>query len=670
MVAASAALTLSGVPFMGPIGGARVGFINGDYVLNPQIDEMAESKLDLVVAGTGDAVLMVESEAERAVRRRSCSAPSCSAIDGFQPVIDAIIKLAEKAAKEPRADQRRRPFGARRQVKRHRRGRSPRRLRASPTRPSATTPSTRSRRRSSPTLAPEGATDAPTPQLVGEMFKKLEKAIVRGDILDQGHPHRRPRPEDRPPDRRRSRRPAAHPRLGAVHPRRDPGAGRRHARHRRRRAVRRRAAGDLQGDLPAPLQLPALLGRRDRPHGFARPPRDRPRQARLARDPSGAAAAPRVPLHAPRRLRDHRVERLVVDGDGLRRLAGADGRRRAAEAAGRRHRHGPHQGGRAASPCSPTSSATRITSATWTSRSPAPPDGVTSLQMDIKIQGITEEIMQIALAQAKDGRLHILGEMAKALPRGPRASSASTRRASRSSRSRPTRSAKSSARAARSSARSSRRPAPRSTSTTTARSRSPPPTARRSPPRSTGSSRSPPEPEVGMIYQGTVVKIVDFGAFVNFFGAKDGLVHISQLGAGPRRQAHRRRQGRRQGLGQAPRLRRARQGPPVDEGRRPGRPARRSSRTEPSARSRRPASPARRNEIAKARARPGPFRVSYRPRFLGEVDEHRRGDRRRCAPSPGKSSRARSAPARRSRPSGSAPVACQSPAGMPRSLVA
>src|SRR6188474_753338 len=63
MVAASAALTLSGVPFMGPVGGARVGYIKGEYVLNPHIDEMPESKLDLVVAGTQDAVLMVESEA-------------------------------------------------------------------------------------------------------------------------------------------------------------------------------------------------------------------------------------------------------------------------------------------------------------------------------------------------------------------------------------------------------------------------------------------------------------------------------------------------------------------------------------------------------------------------------------------------------------------------------
>src|SRR5256884_1440339 len=101
MVASSAALTLSGVPFMGPIGGARVGFINNEYVLNPQIDEMSESKLDLVVAGTQDAVLMVESEAKELPEEVMLGAVMFGH-KHFQPVIDAIIDLAEKAAKEPR----------------------------------------------------------------------------------------------------------------------------------------------------------------------------------------------------------------------------------------------------------------------------------------------------------------------------------------------------------------------------------------------------------------------------------------------------------------------------------------------------------------------------------------------------------------------------------------
>jgi len=101
MVAASAALTLSGVPFMGPVGAARVGYINDKFVLNPHIDEMPESKLDLVVAGTGEAVLMVESEAQELDEETMLSAVMFGH-KGFQPVIDAIIKLAEVAAKEPR----------------------------------------------------------------------------------------------------------------------------------------------------------------------------------------------------------------------------------------------------------------------------------------------------------------------------------------------------------------------------------------------------------------------------------------------------------------------------------------------------------------------------------------------------------------------------------------
>ena len=101
MVAASAALTLSGIPFMGPIGGARVGYINGEYVLNPHVDEMVESTLDLIVAGTQDAVLMVESEAKELPEDVMLGAVMFGH-KAIQPVMDAIIKLAEAAAKEPR----------------------------------------------------------------------------------------------------------------------------------------------------------------------------------------------------------------------------------------------------------------------------------------------------------------------------------------------------------------------------------------------------------------------------------------------------------------------------------------------------------------------------------------------------------------------------------------
>src|SRR6201988_5434790 len=100
MVATSAALTLSGAPFMGPIGAPRVGFITNEYLLNPQLDEMAESQLDLVVAGTNDAVLMVESEAKELSEEIMLGAVMFGHRH-FQPLIEAIIKLAENAAEEP-----------------------------------------------------------------------------------------------------------------------------------------------------------------------------------------------------------------------------------------------------------------------------------------------------------------------------------------------------------------------------------------------------------------------------------------------------------------------------------------------------------------------------------------------------------------------------------------
>src|SRR6267142_1116804 len=101
LVAASAALTISGAPFKGPIGAARVGFINDEYVLNPTLDEMVETQLDLVVAGTADAVLMVESEAKELNEDIMLGAVMFGHRH-FQPVVKAIIELAEKAAKEPR----------------------------------------------------------------------------------------------------------------------------------------------------------------------------------------------------------------------------------------------------------------------------------------------------------------------------------------------------------------------------------------------------------------------------------------------------------------------------------------------------------------------------------------------------------------------------------------
>ena len=290
MVAASAALTLSGVPFMGPVGAARVGYIGGQYKLNPPLQEMEDSSLDLIVAGTADAVLMVESEAKELAEDVMLGAVMFGH-KHFQPVIEAIIRLAEKAAKEPRDYQPADVSEVEQAV-----------LAIAETRACATPTRSRSKQeryaavdavkaKVMAELLPAEGEAKFDPEKVKSVFKDVQAKIVRWNILDDGQAHRRPRRKHRPSDPRGGRRPAAHPRLGAVHPRRDAGARRDDARHRRGRAVHRRARRNPQGDLPAALQLPALFGRRDGPHGLARPARDRPRQARLARHPSDAAGA-------------------------------------------------------------------------------------------------------------------------------------------------------------------------------------------------------------------------------------------------------------------------------------------------------------------------------------------------------------------------------------------
>ena len=203
--------------------------------------------------------------------------------------------------------------------------------------------------------------------------------------------------------------------------------------------------------------------------------------------------------------------------------------------------------------------------------------------MDIKIAGITEEIMKVALGQAKDGRMHILGEMAKALDHaraelGEYAPRIETFKI-------PT----DKIREVIGTGGKVIREIVEKTGAKinveddgTVKVASADGESIKAAINWIKSIAS--EPEVGHIYDGTVVKVMDFGAFVNFFGAKDGLVHISQLATAPGAEDQRRRQGRRQGEGQAARLRRARQDAAVDEGRRPA--DRRGSRSQAKGRGR------------------------------------------------------------------------------------
>ena len=176
----------------------------------------------------------------------------------FQPVIEAIIRLAEKAAKEPRDFEAARARRRREGRAGGRRGRPARRLQQD-----RQAGALRGRRRREGeghgrAAAAEGDAEVPAEKVKAG----LQGAAGQGRALERPRhrrAHRRPRHEDRPPDRLRGRRPAARPRLVAVHARRDAGARGRDARHRRGRAVHRRARRHLQGALPAPLQLPALF---------------------------------------------------------------------------------------------------------------------------------------------------------------------------------------------------------------------------------------------------------------------------------------------------------------------------------------------------------------------------------------------------------------------------
>src|SRR6202008_1308058 len=100
LIGASAALTISGIPFLGPVAAARVGYVDGKYVLNPRLDELPGSALDLVVAGTAEGVLMVESEAKELSEEVMLGAVTFG-FEQFQRVIRAIVELAESCAKEP-----------------------------------------------------------------------------------------------------------------------------------------------------------------------------------------------------------------------------------------------------------------------------------------------------------------------------------------------------------------------------------------------------------------------------------------------------------------------------------------------------------------------------------------------------------------------------------------
>src|SRR5579883_2657930 len=530
MIAASAALTLSGAPFMGPVGAARVGFINDEYVLNPQIDEMAESQLDLVVAGTQDAVLMVESEAKELTEDVMLGAVMFGHRH-FQPVIEAIIRLAEKAAKEPREldvpddaalengmrglieQELRAAYAIADKMERHRAVDA-------------------AKEKVMNHFAPEGVENPQYAKLqVADVFKKLEAKIVRWNILDTG---KRIDGRDVKTVRPISCEVGVLPRThgSALFTRGETQA----------LVVATLGTGEdeqfvdaLQGTYKETFLLhynfpPFSVGETGR---LGAPGRREIGHGKLA----WRAIHPVLPAHNefPYTIR---VVSEITESNGSSSMATVCGTSLALMDAGvplQRPTAGIamgliKEGERFAVLSDILGDEDHLGDMDF--KVAGTERGVTSLQMDIKISGITEEIMRIALAQAKDGRMHILGEMAQAITQhraelgehAPRIEVFSI----------PV----DKIREVIGSGGKVIREIVEKTGAKidisddgTVKVASAKAEAIKAAINWIKSIAS--EPEVGHIYDGTVVKVMDFGAFVNFFGAKDGLVHISQLA--PRR---------------------------------------------------------------------------------------------------------------------------------------
>jgi polyribonucleotide nucleotidyltransferase len=526
LVAASAALTLSGAPFMGPIGAARVGFINNEYVLNPTLDEMQETQLDLVVAGTGDAVLMVESEAKELNEDVMLGAVMFGHRH-FQPVIQAIIDLAEKAAKEPREHK----VADDSALEKEMLGIVEKDLRAA-----YSIPAKQERQNAVAAVKakmiehyfPGGAENPNYNKLrVAGVFKELEGKIVRWNVLDTGKRiDGRDLTTVRPIISEAGVLPRAHG--SALFTRGETQA----------LVVTTLGTGEdeqwidaLQGTYKESFLLhynfpPYSVGETGRMGGTKRREIGHGKLAWRAIHPVLPAKQ-----DFPYTIR---VVSEITESNGSSSMASVCGASLALMDAGVPLKR----------PCAGIAMGLILEDKRYAVLSDILGDedhlgdmdfkvagtdvGITSLQMDIKIAGITEEIMKVALGQAKDGRLHILGEMSKAL------TSARAELGEHAPRIEMFKIPTDKIREVIGTGGKVIREIVEKTgakinieddgSVKVASSSGDAIKAAINWIKSIAS-----DPEVGLIYDGTVVKVMDFGAFVNFFGAKDGLVHISQL---------------------------------------------------------------------------------------------------------------------------------------------
>jgi polyribonucleotide nucleotidyltransferase len=528
LVASSAALTLSGAPFMGPIGAARVGFINGEYVLNPLIDEMQESELDLVVAGTTDAVLMVESEAKELSEDVMLGAVMFGHRH-FQPVIQAIIQLAEKAAKEPREL----TVIDNAALEKEMLGVVEKDLRA------AYAISKKQDRYAAVAAVkekmlahffPEGAEPKYDKLRVAGVFKELEGKIVRWNILDTSKRiDGRDLKTVRPIVCEAGVLPRTHG--SALFTRGETQA----------LVVTTLGTGEdeqwidaLQGTYKEHFLLhynfpPYSVGETGRLGGTKRREIGHGKLAWRAIHPV-LPAKHEFPYTI-------RVVSEVTESNGSSSMATVCGTSLALMDAGvplKRPTAGIAmglilEGEKFAVLSDILGDEDHLGDMDF--KVAGTEQGITSLQMDIKIAGITEQIMKIALGQAKEGRIHILGEMAKAL------TAARAELGEHAPRIETLKIPTDKIREVIGTGGKVIREIVEKTGAKinveddgTVKVASANADSIRAAIKWIKSIAS--DPEVGQIYDGSVVKVMDFGAFVNFFGSKDGLVHISQLAQG------------------------------------------------------------------------------------------------------------------------------------------
>jgi polyribonucleotide nucleotidyltransferase len=524
MIAASAALTISGVPFQGPIAAARVGYINGEYKLNPQIDEMPESALDLVVAGTTEGVLMVESEAKELSEDVMLGAVTFGHRE-MQQIIELIISLAEQCAKEP-MDLPQKDYAAtiaamrtvaevdlreayRERVKQERHKKID---------------AVFERVQGQFCGEDEGKLDAISAK---KLFKQLEQDIVRGAILEA-----QPRIDGRDT---KTVRPIVS-QVGVLP--RTHGSALFTRGETQALVVTTLGTGEdeqlvdaLEGKFNEHFMLhynfpPYSVGETGRMGGTTR------------RETGHGKLAWRAihPLLPSKETFPYtiRVVSEITESNGSSSMATVCGSSLALMDGGvplKRPCAGIamgliKEGERFAVLSDILGDEDHLGDMDF--KVAGTEQGITALQMDIKITSITEAIMKQALAQAKDGRLHILGEMSKAL------SHAREELGEHAPRIEVMHIPVDKIREVIGSGGKVIREIVEKTGAKidieddgTIKIASPDGESIRAAQKWIKSIVA--EPEVGEIYEGKVVKIMDFGAFVNFFGARDGLVHVSQL---------------------------------------------------------------------------------------------------------------------------------------------